>query len=173
MIQHAFTSAYTNQISQQNQGIGTITKGAKDVASLGLGVAGFSGAFGTSELGEIANKASKYNLAVNVGGVGGAIMLATLKEKKDATLDREQQQQMFSREEIGNVMKEKLGDNPINRSAMKSLNTVFDTIMEAKEADFINEKGMIETNIGDIKADSPLGIKLQEAFREQNKKKGE
>ena len=169
MIQHAFTGAYTNQVSQQNQGIGTITKGAKDVASLGLGIAGFSGALGEG----VVAKASKYNLATQVGGVGGAIMLATLKEKKDAALDREQQQQMFSREEIGNVMKEKLGDNPINRSAMKSLNTVFDTIMEAKEADFVNEKGMIETNIGDIKADSPLGIRLQEAFREQNKKKGE
>lgn len=151
MIQHAFTSAYTQRVGQQNQLTGTAWQGAKDVATLGLGIAGFSGALGDGMLA----KASKYNLATKVGGIGGAIMLSTLQEKKDATQEREQQQTL-SQEDI----QSQLGDNPINRPALKKLNTVFDTIMEAKEQEVLNKKGNIETSMGEIDPKSELGKRI-------------
>lgn len=155
MIQHAFTSAYTQRVGQQNQLAGTAWQGAKDVATLGMGIAGFSGGLGEG----VVAKASKYNLATKVGGIGGAIMLSTLQEKKDATQEREQQQS-FTREEVGETIKSQLGDNPINRPALKKLNTVFDTIMEAKEQGIINKKGMIESSLGDIDPNSELGKRI-------------
>lgn len=151
MIQHAFTSAYTQRVGQQNQFASNIWQGAKDVATLGLGIAGFSGALGEGVLA----KASKYNLATKVGGIGGAIMLSTLQEKKDATQEREQQQ-MLSQEDI----QSQLGDNPINRPALKKLNTVFDTIMKAKEQGMLNKKGNIETSMGEIDPKSELGKRI-------------
>ena len=163
MIQHSFTGAYTSQIGAQNQGIGTITSGVKDAATLGLGVAGFGNALGS----EIANKASKYNLAGRVGGVGGAIMLATLKEKKGSAEAREEQKQMFSREEVGETIKTQLGDNPINRAAVKKLNTVFDTLVQAKEAGILNKEGMIESELGPIDPTSKAGQQIMSKLKEE------
>lgn len=159
MIQHAFTSAYTQRVGQQNQLAGTAWQGAKDVATLGMGIAGFSGALGDG----IVAKASKYNLATKVGGIGGAIMLSTLQEKKDATQEREGQQQMLSQEDI----QSQLGDNPINRPALKKLNTVFDTIMEAKQQELLNKKGNIETSMGEIDPKSELGQKILDSMKEK------
>lgn len=151
MIQHAFTSAYTQRVGQQNQLAGTAWKGAKDVATLAMGIASFSGGLGDG----IVAKASKYNLATQVGGIGGAIMLSTLQEKKDATQERAQQQTL-SQEDI----QSQLGDNPINRPALKTLNTVFDTIMQAKEQGILNKKGNIETSMGEIDPKSELGKRI-------------
>lgn len=79
MISNAFRSAEANKVSQQNQTIGTITSGVKDLATAVGGIAGFSGALGTGAVAQ----AAKYNLAGKIGGVGGAIMLSTMQEKTD------------------------------------------------------------------------------------------
>lgn len=151
MIQHAFSSAYSNQVSQQNQGISNITRGIKDAATLAAGVAGFaSGSEG------IAATAAEHNLAGRVGGVGGNIMLATLKEKEAAAKAREQQKMKFTAEEITS----QLGDNPINRPALKQLNTVFDTLMKAKEQGMVDKKGQLDTSLGKIDPKSELGKRI-------------
>lgn len=164
MIQHAFTSAYTNKVSAQNQAIGTVTSGIKDAAALAIGVAGFAGALGD---GAIATGA-KHALAGRVGGVGGNIMLATLKEKKD-TAQAKEESKVFTAEEVGSTIKSQLGDNPINRSAMKSLGTVFETLMKAKEAEIINAKGKIESSIGEIDPNSELGKKILSNIEKEDK----
>lgn len=156
MISNAFKGAYTNQVAAQNQGINTITGGAKDAVVAGLGAAGFLGLLGSG----VAAKASKYGLAGRVGGIGGAIMLSTMQEKKTSAEAREQQKQMFSSEEVGETIKTQLGDNPINRPALKKLNTVFETLTMARESGLINEKGKIESEIGDIDPNSKLGQQI-------------
>ena len=158
MIQHAFTGAYTSQVGALNQGINTITSGIKDAAILAAGVAGFSGALGTGA----ASKGAKHALAGRVGGIGGNIMLATLQEKKATAAAREEQQQMFSREEVGETVKSQLGDNPINRAAMKKLNTVFDTLVQAKQAGIMTEEGKIQTSMGDIDPNTAVGKQILE-----------
>ena len=162
MIQHAFTGAYTNQVSAQNQGINIITGGVKDAATLAMGAAGFSGALGSG----VAAKAAKYNLAGRVGGIGGAIMLSTLQEKKASAAAKEEQKQFFSREEVGSTIKSQLGDNPINRSALKKLNTVFDTLVQAKQAGVMTEEGKIQSEIGDIDPNSKLGQQIISKLKE-------
>jgi len=156
MIQHAFTGAYTNEVSARNQGINTITSGAKDLATTALGIAGFSGVLGTGP----AAAASKYALAGRIGGVGGAIMLATMQEKAMSAEKKEQTKQLFTSEEVGETIKSQLGDNPINRAALKSLNTVFDTLAQAKEEKILNKKGKIESSLGEIDPNSELGKKI-------------
>lgn len=151
MIQHAFTSAYTNQVSAQNQGINTITGGIKDAATLIGGVTAAVGGMGSGAVAQ----GFKHALAGRVGGVGGNIMLATLQQKKETA-----QQQTFTREEIGKTIASQLGDNPINRPAIKQLNTVFDTLIQAKESGMINEKGMIETSMGSLDPNTELGKKI-------------
>lgn len=152
MIQHAFTSAYSGEVGTSNQSINTITGGIKDLATTALGIAGFTGALGTGA----AASASKYALAGRVGGVGGAIMLATMKDKKESAQIREQQKQMFSSEQVGETIKAQLGDNPINRAALKQLNTVFDTLTNSA----LNKKGMLDTSMGEIDPNSELGKKI-------------
>ena len=165
MIQHSFTGAYTSQIGAQNQGIGTITSGVKDAAILGLGIAGFSGALsGPWE------KGAKHALAGRVGGIGGNIMLATLQEKKASAEVREQQKQMFSSEEVGETIKAQLGDNPINRPALKKLNTVFDTLVQAKQTGILTEEGKIQSEIGDIDPNSELGKQILSKLKDDPKK---
>lgn len=162
MISNAFKGAYTNQVAAQNQGINTITSGAKDAAILGLGIAGFAGALGS---GAVA-KASKYGLAGRVGGIGGAIMLSTMEDKKASAEAREQQKQMFSSEEVGETIKTQLGDNPINRPALKKLNTVFETLIQARESGVLNKEGKIESEIGDIDPQSKLGQQILSKMKE-------
>lgn len=151
MIQHAFSSAYSNQVSQQNQGISNITRGIKDAATLAAGVAGFaSGSEG------IAATAAEHTLAGRVGGVGGNIMLATLKEKEATAKEREKQKMTFTAEEITS----QLSDNPINRPALKQLNTVFETLMKAKEEKMLDKKGQLDTSLGKIDPKSELGKRI-------------
>ena len=156
MIQHAFTSAYTNRVSQQNQGISNITKGAKDTALLAAGSLGFAGALGD---GAVA-KAAEYGLAGRVGGIGGAIMLSTMQEKTQQAKIQEEKKQVFTSEEVGETIKSQLGTNPINSPALKQLNTVFDTLMKAKEEGMLTKKGKLDTSMGEIDPNSELGKKI-------------
>jgi hypothetical protein len=128
MIQHAFTGAYTNKVSQQNQAINTISQGVKDAATLALGVTGFAGGLGQG----VVSLGAEHALAGRIGGVGGNIMLATLKEKKDSAKANKERKEMFSEKEISTEIKSQLGSNPINRTAIKNLDTVFETLKKKK-----------------------------------------
>lgn len=156
MIQHAFKSAYTSEIEAQNRGINTITSGIKDAATLVAGVLGFSGALGNGALA----KGAEHALAGRVGGVGGNIMLATLQQKKDTAKAEENKNKLFTSEEVGQTITSQLGDNPINRAAKKSLSTVFETLVKAKEQNIINKQGNIESSMGEIDPNSELGKKI-------------
>ena len=160
MIQHAFTNAYTNEVSARNQGINTITTGIKDAATLALGITGLAGGFGSSALGKTFAKGAEHALAGRVGGVGGNIMLATLQQKKESANAREDTKQLFSAEEVGQTIQSQLGDNPINRSAKKSLSTVFETLSNAKNEGVINKSNKIESSMGEIDPTSELGKKI-------------
>ena len=166
MIQNAFTNAYTSRVQAQNQTINTVTGGIKDAAVLAAGIAGFSGALGD---GAVA-KGAKHALAGRVGGVGGNIMLATMQEKKDSAQANEERKNLFTAQEVGETIKAQLGDNPINRAAVKQLGTVFETLQKAKEEQIINKKGNIESSIGDIDPNSELGKKfIANLDKEDNK----
>ena len=160
MIQHSFTGAYQSEVNARNQGINTIGAGIKDAATLALGITGFAGGFGSSELGKTVAKGAEHALAGRVGGVGGNIMLATLQQKKESAQTEEAAKQLFSAEEVSETIKNQLGDNPINRAATKSLATVFETLTKAKEEQLINKKGQIESSIGEIDPTSELGKKI-------------
>lgn len=152
MISNAFKSAYTNKVNAQNQGINTITGGVKAAGTLALGIAGFAGGLGEG----VAAKAAKYNLATKVGGVGGAIMLSTMKEKEQSA----QQQKDFTREEVEQTIGSTLGTNPIHNAAKKQLSTVFDKLLQAKQSGIMNKEGNIESSIGEIDPNSELGKKI-------------
>lgn len=78
MISNAFKSAYMSEQNAINQ-VGTnVTNAMKGAGTLIAGIAGFTGALGD---GAVAN-AAKHNLAGQIGGIGGNIMLATMDEKK-------------------------------------------------------------------------------------------
>lgn len=156
MIQHAFKSAYTSEVEAQNRGINTITSGIKDAATLVAGVLGFAGALGNGALA----KGAEHALAGRVGGVGGNIMLATLQQKKETAKAEENKNKLFTSEEVGQTITNQLGDNPINRAAKKSLSTVFETLVKAKDQNIINKKGQIESSIGDIDPNSELGKQI-------------
>lgn len=156
MISSAFKGAYQNEVSQQNQGISTITEGVKDTALLVAGTVGFTGGFGTSKLGSTASKGTQHALAGRVGGVGGNIMLASLQEKKDSAIANEENKSLFTIDKATSA----LGDNPINNFAKKTLNTVFETLQTAKENGIINKKGNISSSIGDIDPSSELGKRI-------------
>lgn len=119
-----FKSAYVNQVSQQNSGINTAVAGIKDVATLALGIAGFSGALGSGALA----KAGKHALAGRVGGVGGNIMLSTMTEKTETIKEVEQNKKMLTIDDARNFTINTLQGNNINNSAIKQLRTVFDTL---------------------------------------------
>lgn len=151
MIQSAFKSAYTQQVSAQNQGISNIWSGAKNAAVLAAGTLGLTGALGSG----VAAKGASHALAGRVGGIGGNIMLATLQQKKESAQAKEQQKQMFSSEQVGETIKAQLGDNPINRPALKQLNTVFDTLAGAKFQGIINKEGNLDMKqVGNVFAGS-------------------
>lgn len=152
MISNAFRGAVENEVAQQNQGINTITTGIKDTATAVLGGLGFAGKLGTG----IFAKASKHALANKIGGIGGNLMLASMEEKKVSM----QENKAFTAEEVTETIRSQLGDNPINRSAVKQLGTVFEKLQQAKEEKIINDKGQIETSFGDVDPNSELGKKI-------------
>lgn len=155
MISSAFKSAYVNQVGAQNKGINTITAGAKDAVALMGAIAGVSGAFG-----EVGATASKHWLANKVGGVGGNIMLASMKEKEQNIKDNKQAENMISKEEVTKTLKSNLEGNPINNPALKTLSTVFEKLSQAKEDGVINKQGNIESSLGNIDPNSELGKKI-------------
>lgn len=134
-ISNAFKSAYVNQVSQQNQGINTITQGVKDLAVTAAGIAGFSGALGSGALAQ----GAMHAFAGKVGGIGGNIMLSTLMEKEDTARGQKEIDNLFTGEEVADTINSTLGDNPINRSAKKQLATVFETLQSAKADKIINK----------------------------------
>ena len=95
-------------------------------------------------------------MAGKVGGVGGAIMMATMQEKADSA----KAQKMFTEQEVQDTIASNLGDNPINNAAKKQLSTVFEKLTQAKESGIINTKGKIESSMGDIDPNSELGKKI-------------
>ena len=146
MIQSAFKSAYTNQVSAQNQGINNITSGVKAVGmavALGAGIA-------TGGLPQAMNYIGK------ITGLGGLLMQNKIEEKKESA----EGQKMFTEEEVQETISSSLGNNPINRSAIKTLSTVFEKLTEAKESGIINKKGKISSELGDIDPTSELGKKI-------------
>ena len=137
MISNAFKGAYQNAVGQQTQTYSTIGEGVKAAGTLLAAALGFSGALGTGAMG----KATQHYAAGRIGGIGGNIMLATMNQKKETAKEKEKQKQMFSTQEVGEIVKSQLGDNPINRPALKSLNTVFETLSEVKSQGVIDEEG--------------------------------
>ena len=145
-ISNAFKGAYTNEISQQNQGINTITGGVKNVVLASLGIANVASG------GAIAGKLTEFAGR----SLGGGAVMSLLNQKAESAKDNQETKQMLSKEDVSKV----LGDNPINRSAQKKLSTVYDKLTEAKQKGIINEKGQIETSMGKIDAMSELGQKI-------------
>lgn len=124
MIQHAFTSAYTNQVAQQNQVINTAWGGIKDAATLIAGGLGFSGALGEG----VVAQGTKHALAGRIGGIGGNIMLGTMEEKKKTQKANEMKANFLNKLTEG-----KLADNPINNAAIAELKTVAEQLLKPKK----------------------------------------
>ena len=148
MISSAFKSAYVNQVNQQNQGINTIASGVKDLGTAITGILGFSGALGSGTLA----KAAKFGLANKIGGVGGALMVATMDEKTQPKGTPVTQENVLGA----------LGDNPINNTARKQLTTVFEQLNLAKEQNLMTKEGKIASPMGDVDPNSNLGKKILE-----------
>lgn len=145
-ISNAFKSAYTNQVTQQNQGINTITAGVKDLATTIAGVAGFTGALGSGVLAQ----GAKHALAGRVGGVGGNIMLSVMQEKTQTAKANEERGKLFTSDEVSQT----ISSTPVD--------TVFETLQRAKEQNLLNQKGTIDSSIGEIDPNSELGKRIVE-----------
>ncbi|MEG2914913.1 MAG: hypothetical protein RR839_00540 [Oscillospiraceae bacterium] len=155
-IQHNFKQAYTNKVSQQNQGINTITQGVKStavlvggaiagagmamgasgVAGLSAGGSGLSGAmvsFAESGVGKMVFQ----QMAGKIGGIGGNLMAQTMQEKLSTAVSTETTKETINNStvEADTVarMTSELKGNPINNNAIKQINTVYDTILKDRE----------------------------------------
>ncbi len=156
MISNSFKGAYQNEVAQQNQGIQNVTGGVKSALVSALGIAGFSGVLGDGAFAQ----GAEHAFAGRVGGIGGNIMLAALKQKTDSIKENKNTERLFTGREVSETIKSQLGDNPINRPAVKTLRTVFETLANAQQEGTINKKGNIESSIGDIDPNSELGKKI-------------
>ena len=158
MISSAFRSAAQNAANQQTQFANNISSGIKDAATLAAGIAGFSTLGTNSTL----SSAMAHTFAGRVGGIGGNIMLANLQERKD--LIKAQKQQSSSLAEglslASGLVSQTLGDNPINRNASKQLSTVFEKLSTSVNQGLVDKQGMIDTSIGKVDVNSPLGKKI-------------
>lgn len=158
MISSAFRSAAQNAANQQTQFANDISSGIKDTATLAAGIAGLS----TLGTGSALSSAAAHTFAGRVGGIGGNIMLASLQERKQAIKAAAEQQDIlkqgieYTRDLVGNTLK----TNAINNFAIKSLDLVFDKLIGARQAGAIDKKGMIDTSIGKVDINSPLGKKI-------------
>ena len=141
MISSAFKSAYVNQVNQQNQGINTITGGIKDLGTAVTGILGFSGALGSGTLA----KAAKFGLANKIGGVGGALMVATMDEK---TQPQESPLLSASDQEVQGAF-DKMAAGAKTTADFESLTTVWEQISKARkkkrEQDMLSQ---VESNLG-------------------------
>lgn len=138
MISNAFKGAYTNEVAQRNQGIQNISSGVKDVATVVAGALGFSGALGTGALAQ----GAEHALANRVGGVGGNIMLASLKEKTETRK--------------ANLNSEAI----ISSGKEKDMKTVYDQLM--------TKEGMIASPMGDVDPNSKLGKQILEQLSQED-----
>lgn len=158
MISSAFRSAAQNVANQQTQFANNISSGIKDTATLAAGIAGLS----TLGTGSTLSSAMAHTFAGRVGGIGGNIMLANLQERTD--LIKAQKQQSSSLAEglslASGLVSQTLGDNPINRNASKQLSTVFEKLSTSVNQGLVDKQGMIETSIGKVDVNSPLGKKI-------------
>lgn len=162
MISNAFKGAYTNEVSQRAQSQSNIASGVKAIGGAILTAMGFtSGGLGKGLQGAIAK----------VGGLGGAVMNAQMDEKKVSAETKEENQKLFTSEEVASTISAQLGDNPINRSAKKQLNTVFETLQMAKEQEILNKKGKIDTELGEVDPNSELGKRIISQLKEEEDKK--
>ena len=160
MISNAFKGAYTNEVSQRAQSQSNIASGVKAIGGAILTAMGFtSGGLGKGLQGAIAK----------VGGLGGAVMNAQMDEKKVSAETKEENQKLFTSEEVASTISAQLGDNPINRNAKKQLNTVFETLQMAKEQEILNKKGQIQTDMGDIDPNSELGKQILAQLNDEDK----
>lgn len=167
MISNAFKGAYQNAVGQELQQASTVNSGVMGVATLALAALGFSGALGE---GTVA-KAAQHYAAGRIGGIGGNIMLATMNQKKETAKEKQKQKQMFSTQEVGEIVKSQLGDNPINRPALKTLDTVFETLQRAKEEGLI-KGNKIQTSMGPVDITSEFGKRtMAELYKNKEKKK--
>lgn len=151
MIQHAFKSAYTNEVQQRNQGINTITKGVESTIMLAVGIAGMAGALGSAAVSSMA----KHALMGRIGGVGGNIMLAAMEQKKASAL---QQASIFGSKDY----------NKVSAAFDNAADTIDAT---AKGADKIGQLEALDTVWGKIQAKRNMDEatrKLEEAFRGGN-----
>ena len=141
MISSAFKSAYVNQVNQQNQGINTIASGVKDLGTAITGILGFSGALGSGTLA----KAAKFGLANKIGGVGGALMVATMDEK---TQPQESPLLSASDQEVQGAF-DKMAAGAKTTADFESLTTVWEQISKTRqkkrEQDMLSQ---VESNLG-------------------------
>lgn len=139
-IQHGFKSAYAGAEQAKLQGIGTITEGVKDtlttlggaLAGFGMGAAikGGSGAlstFGTSMPGQMLFQ----SMAGKLGGVGGHVMAAQMREKLHSAMD--QKSKAATIKSFGAKVQEAQGDNPIYRAANLQYTTVYEKMFGGKK----------------------------------------
>lgn len=163
MLSNAFKSAETSRVAAQTQGINTITSGIKDAGIAVMGGLGFGG-----KLPEPAAKGAKHALAGRIGGIGGNIMLATMEEKKATTQAKQNIVSMLD-PKAQEVAVGALGDNPINRSAVKQLNTVFETLQMAKQKGLTTKEGDFSTSLGDADPNSPFGKAIMKQLEKEDK----
>ena len=159
MISNAFKGAYTNEVSQEAKSMSNIASGVKAVGGAALAALGFTG--GTGKM--------IKDLVAKAGGLGGSSMQAVIDEKKTSAETKENAQKLFTSEEVASTIESQLGDNPINRSAKKQLNTVFETLQMAKEEKLMNKKGQLETDLGPVDPNSEFGKKILEGLKEPKK----
>lgn len=163
MISSAFKSAALEETRGKQNVVGTATAGVKDLATGIVGALGFAGVGGAA-----ISTAAQHALAGRVGGIGGNLMLASMEEKiADAKEYDLMKQGSFTKEEVSSTIKSQLGDNPINRAAIKQLDTVFNTLQRAKEENIIKD-GQIKSSIGDIDPNSELGKKILGGLENDN-----
>lgn len=120
-----------NESAQINKTFGNVSSAILDSAAVVTAALGFSGALGEGVTGQALGHAA----AGRIGGIGGHLMLATMNQKKDSAKAREENEASFSLSKVEEAVNIGLGDNPINRSAAKSVKTVFEILHTIKNKD--------------------------------------
>ena len=141
MISSAFKSAYQNEFNQQSQMLNTINTGIKDLGTAMVGMLGFNGTLGSGTMA----KAAKLGLANKIGGVGGALMVATMDEK---TQPQESPLLSASDQEVQGAF-DKMAAGAKTTADFESLTTVWEQISKARqkkrEQDMLSQ---VESNLG-------------------------
>lgn len=182
MISSAFKSAAQNEAAQQTQFASNISSGIKDVATTVAAIAGLK-----MPDQSLFKNASQAVFANQIGGVGGNIMLASLQERKEAIKAAKKQQELLEKKRkqdqdimakgialTAGLVANTLSQNPINRSGLKATMTVFEKLAGAYNAGVVDKQGNIETSMGKVNINTPLGQKILEAgdWDNDNDRKG-